>query len=105
MMYEIMLNVISYIFIAAGVFFMITGGLGLIRMPDFFTRLHPAGMIDSIAAPLIFLGLMIQDGFTLFSGKLLLLAAFIFITSPTACHALAKAAFLSDIFPQARRRK
>lgn len=78
-----------------GTFFVFTGALGLLRMPDFFTRLHPAGIVDAAGIPLILLGLMLISGFTLFSAKIFILLLFLLLASPTACHALAKAAYLA----------
>jgi multicomponent Na+:H+ antiporter subunit G len=96
---------IGMFFIIAGTFFMFTAALGLIRMPDFFTRLHPAGVADSLGAPMVLTGVAILNGLTLFSGKIILLMLFILITSPTACHALAKAAAFSGLIPVKRRKK
>lgn len=92
-------NIISYAFILAGVFFIFTGALGILRMPDLFTRLHPAGLADSFGAPLVLIGVAIQNGFSLFSAKIILLIFFLLITSPTATHALSKSALLSGIKP------
>lgn len=102
-MLDFTINIISYICIGLGAFFMLTGAVGLLRMPDFFSRLHPAGMIDCMAAPLIFLGIILQEGFSFFSGKLILLVIFMLITGPTASHAIAKAAFLCGIKPYTRK--
>lgn len=85
------------ILILLGAFFALTGTFGILRMPDFFSRLHPAGVTDSLGVPLVLAGLMLHAGFTLVSGKLLLIMLFLLLTSPTACHALAKAAFLSGM--------
>lgn len=85
------------ILVVAGAFFALTGALGILRMPDFFSRLHPAGVTDSLGTPCIIIGLMLHAGLELVSGKLLLLMLFLLLTSPTACHALAKAAFLSGM--------
>lgn len=82
--------------ILAGAFFVLSGAVGLVRFPDFFTRLHPAGVVDSLGLPLVILGLALHAGFTLTGGKLLLLLGFVLLISPTACHALAKAAFLAE---------
>lgn len=90
------IEIAGNILILTGAFFVLTGALGLVRFPDFFTRLHPAGVIDSLGLPFILLGLALHAGFTLVAGKILLLLIFILLVSPTACHALAKAAFLSD---------
>jgi len=90
---------IGDLFIIVGVFFIFTGSLGVLRMPDFFTRLHPAGITDSLGAPLALLGVAIKSGLTLFSGKILLLILFLLITNPTACHALARAALFAGLEP------
>lgn len=84
---------IGYILIGLGLVFVVTGTIGVLRFPDFFTRLHPAGITDSLGAPLCIIGLMFIDGFTIFSLKLFLLVLILFLTCPTACHAMAKAAY------------
>ena len=100
---------IIYIFsnfcILAGAFFMLTAALGLVRMPDFFTRLHPAGIADSLGGPLLLVGIAIKYGFSLFSGKIILLILFMLITNPTACHALSKAAVYGGLKPLVKRGK
>ncbi len=86
--------------ILTGAFFVIAGAIGILRMPDFYTRIHAAGMTDTMGAEFILLGLIIQSGFTQTSLKLLLIAFFLFITSPTATHAIAHAAHLSGLKPK-----
>jgi multicomponent Na+:H+ antiporter subunit G len=98
---ELTLYGLGWVAIFLGVFFILTGALGLIRMPDFYTRLHAAGLIDSMGAPLLLIGLAIHDGFTLVTVKIILLIIFLLITSPTATHALAKAALLAGLKPDA----
>lgn len=83
--------------ILLGAFFALTGALGILRMPNFYARLHPAGVTDSLGVTFVIAGLMVHMGLTLISGKLLLLLLFLLLTSPTACHALARAAFLSGM--------
>lgn len=91
--------VLSGLAIIAGLFFVLGGTLGVLRLPDFFTRLHAAGMTDTLGAELIILGLIIQAGFSQMSLKLLLVAFFLFITSPTATHAVASAAYQAGLKP------
>lgn len=79
--------------ILLGAFFVLTGAFGILRFPTFFDRLHPAGVTDSLGIPLVLGGLMLHAGLTLASGKLLILLLFLLLTSPTACHALAKSAW------------
>lgn len=86
---------LSGLALLCGAFFVIVGGVGLLRMPDFYTRMHAAGVTDTLGAGLILLGLMLQGGWTLVTAKLLLILIFLWLTSPTASHALVRAA-LSD---------
>jgi len=90
---------LSVMSIVAGLFFVLAGTLGVLRLPDFYTRLHAAGMTDTLGAELIILGLIIQSGFTLLSLKLLLVAFFLLMTSPTATHAVAHAAYKAGLKP------
>ena len=91
-MMELILNLISAGLLAAGSIFVLIGAFGLIRLPDFYTRLHAAGITDTLGAELILLGLMFQAGLSLVTVKLILISLFIFFTSPTATHAVANAA-------------
>ena len=75
-----------------GSFFCITGGIGALRLPDFFSRTHAAGITDTLAAPLLLLGVALQLGWSLDALKILLVLGFILATNPTASHAMAKAA-------------
>jgi len=86
------LDIVSSLLLLAGVFFGLSGAVGLFRFPDFFTRVHAASVTDSIAAILIIGGLLLQTSFDLNTAKLLFILIFIMITSPTASHALAKSA-------------
>ena len=86
------LDIASGVLLAAGGFFCIVGAVGLLRMPDFFTRTHAASLIETLGAGLILAGLALQAGFTLALLKLVILGLLILFASPTATHALAKAA-------------
>jgi multicomponent Na+:H+ antiporter subunit G len=68
-------------------------------MPDFYTRMHAASVIETLGAGLLLLGLMLQAGFTLIAAKLLVLGLLIFFTSPVATHALARAAMARRLEP------
>ncbi len=92
--------VASVVSISAGLFFVLAGTLGVLRLPDFYTRLHAAGMTDTLGAELILIGLIIQAGLTQMSLKLLIVAFFLFITSPTATHAVAHAAYKAGLKPK-----
>ena len=99
------IDIVSWILIIAGSFFVATGGIGLLRMPDIFARPHAAGVTDTMGAGLILVGLMVQAGFSLVTVKLVLILIFFFLTGPTASHALAHAALLSGYRPWQRTDK
>lgn len=86
---------LSGLALAVGALFALIGAIGLLRLPDFYTRLHAAGVIDTLGPALILLGLMLRAGWTLTSVKLLLVLGFLWFTGVVASHALARAA-LSD---------
>jgi multicomponent Na+:H+ antiporter subunit G len=75
-----------------GSLFMAIGALGVVRMPDVFTRLHAASVSDTFGVGLILIGLVLVGGLTLVSVKLAFLLAFLFLTGPVATHAVARAA-------------
>ncbi|MFN4355350.1 monovalent cation/H(+) antiporter subunit G [Parvibaculum sp.] len=84
--------------------FILVGSLGLIRLPDIWARFHAAGIIDTIGAELILIGMMFQTGLTQTTLKLMLIGLFLFVTGPTATHAVANAAFIAGIKPQRLKR-
>ena len=86
------MTVLSVAFVSAGIFFLVTGAAGLIRFPDFYTRMHASGKCDTLGSLLVVVGLACHEGASLASVKLLLIAAFIFLASPTATHAIARSA-------------
>lgn len=92
-------DVVSGILMASGAFLALVGAIGIIRLPDVFARMHGAGMIDTLGAGLILVGLMVQAGFTMTTVKLILIAIFLLFTTPTTTHALATAALKSGLKP------
>ncbi len=86
---------IGSVFLVAGAALSFLAGVGVLRLPDFYTRLHGAGLTDTLGAGLLLAGLMVHGGFSLVTVKLLMIMVFLAFTSPTASHALARAA-LSD---------
>ena len=69
----------------------ITGGVGMLRMPDFFSRVHASGVTETLAAPLLLSGLLLQMELTLDSVKVIMILVLVLATNPTATHAMAKA--------------
>jgi len=96
---SIVIDILSAIFLAGGALFSLVGGIGLIRMPDFYTRMHAASVTETLGAGLMLVGLMLQAGMTLIAVKLAMIGILIFFASPTASHALARAALMSGLAP------
>jgi multicomponent Na+:H+ antiporter subunit G len=96
----VIVDILSWIFLVAGGVFCMIGMLGLIRMPNLFTRLHAASVTDTLGAGLIIIGLVLQAGFTLVAAKLIIIMGLILLTSPVATHALAQAALHAGYRPK-----
>ncbi|HDP95548.1 MAG TPA: monovalent cation/H(+) antiporter subunit G [Candidatus Aminicenantes bacterium] len=96
-------SIIAIFLISLGTFFMAVGSVGLIRLPDFYCRAHAQGKVDTLALILIILGLMVYEGFTLNSVKLLLIVAFVVLTNPTGTNALTNAAYRFGLRPWFKR--
>lgn len=91
-------DAITAVLILAGLFFMLTGAVGVIRFPDVFTRQHAAGMTDTAGAGLILLGLMFQGGFPVVV-RLVAILVFLVLTSPIATHSVCRAALHAGVRP------
>lgn len=94
------LDIATALCLIAGTAFVIIGGVGLIRLPDFFTRLHAAGCGETLGAWLILLGLLFQTGWSLNSVKIIMIFVLLVFTGPTATHALAKSALHGGLKPK-----
>jgi multicomponent Na+:H+ antiporter subunit G len=92
-------DVLSWISILGGLFFIVVGGIGVLRFPDVYTRLHAAGMTDTMGAGLVLVGLSFQSGLSLITVRLMMIWAFLLFTSPIATHALARAALHGKVEP------
>jgi multicomponent Na+:H+ antiporter subunit G len=98
-MIETLIGIISAAMLLTGGAFAVIGGIGVVRFPDVYTRLHAGGVTDTIAPLLIVGGLVLQSGWHLLSFKLLLILLFLLFTTPTASHATARAAMAAGIKP------
>ena len=105
---EIVLDVLSWLSIGGGLFFMLVGTVGILRMPDVYTRLHAAGMTDTMGAGFLLLGMGLQTVIGIVDGngqywlvliRLVLVYAFLLFTSPIATHAVARAALHGGLEP------
>jgi len=97
------ISILSWLLILMGCLFIVSGGIGLVRMPDLYTRLHAASVTDTGGAIFVMLGMFLQAlfvyGNVFIAAKVLIVLFFTLITSPTASHALAKTALLSGLVP------
>ena len=92
-------HILSWFLIMVGSFSVITGAVGVLRLPDVYTRMHAASITDTLGAGSIIAGLILQAGLTLVAAKLFLILVFIFFTSPASSFALAHAALTSGVKP------
>lgn len=103
-MTSLIVDIASWTLIVAGGLACVISGYGMLRMPDLFTRIHAASVADTGGMLLILFGLMIQAGIGLTTAKLVLIVVFLLITSPTATHALARAARQDGVNPESEDR-
>ena len=93
------IDAVSWICLIAGGAFCVVGGVGLLRMPDFYTRMHAASVADTLGMGLMMLGMVLQAGLTLVSAKLVVIVLLLLLTGPVATHALARAALHRGLKP------
>ena len=97
---EILADIVGWVLLIVGSVMLIIGGVGIVRLPDVFARMHGAGIIDTMGACTVLVGLMFHAGLTGVTIKLLMIVVFILFTSPTTTHALAQAALNGGVRPQ-----
>jgi len=95
----VLLDVASWALLLAGSAFCLIGGLGLLRFPDVYARMHASGITDTLGTMLIVAGLALQAGWTQVTIKLVLILIFLLFTSPTSTYALANAAYNRGLKP------
>ena len=99
------MTILAMIVMAAGVFFLAVSALGLLRFPDFYTRLHAVGKSETLGAMLVLGGLAILSGWQLESLKILLILVFVAVANPTATHAVLQAALFTGLEPWTAKTK
>ena len=97
---ELIVELLSWVFMVSGAFFVVVGAFGSWRLEDFWARLHAASVTDSGGVILLTVGMCLQAGMTLITVKLLIIGIFLFVTGPTATHAVANAALVSGLRPK-----
>ena len=91
------MNALAVVLILSGAVFLLLGAVGVLRFPDFYTRMHAAGKCDTLGSLLVVTGLALYSGLSLSAAKIIFIAVFIFLTSPTATHAIARAALKNNL--------
>ena len=97
--------VLAMVLILGGVFFLTVSCIGLIRLPDFYSRAHAIGKSETLGAMLLFGGLAVYNGLTLSTVKVLVILVFVLITTPAAIHAISRSALISGLQPWTKKRK
>lgn len=95
----LLLDALSWFMLIGGGLFVLIGGVGIVRLPDVYTRMHAASLTDTMGTLMILFGIMLQAGLSLAALKLAAIALFLMLTGPTATYALANAAMLSGLRP------
>lgn len=104
------MNIIVAFLLFGGLLFFTGGAVGIIRFPDFYSRLHPAGQLDTMGVLMIMSGLALFNlghfslGELLTSIKIILIVIFVFLASPTATHAIVDAGVRAGLEPWTRER-
>jgi len=93
------LDLLALILVVAGAFFLLVGSIGVVRLPDFYTRTHAVGKSDTIGLVLAILGIAVHEGLSLTGGKLVAVVVFVALTNPVGTHALVRSAYLSGLRP------
>jgi multicomponent Na+:H+ antiporter subunit G len=93
------MNIVGLIFIFGGLFFLTISSIGILRLPDFYSRTHAVGKSETLGAILFLLGLALYNGVEVISLKLIMILIFIGFANPTATHIIARAAFFSGLEP------
>ncbi len=91
------------LFMVVGLLFMFLGSLGILRLPDFYSRTHAASKVDTVGIMVVLLGIAILEGFTINTAKIGLAIVFLTLTNPVAAHALARAAMRHGFKPWQRK--
>lgn len=97
-------TVFTVLFIISGIFFLMAGSIGIVRLPDFYSRTHATSKSDTLGLMLVILGLIVYEGWHLNSIKLFLILLFIILSNPIGSHALARAAYQTGIKPKFTRK-
>ena len=92
-------DLLALILVIAGAFFLLVGSIGVVRLPDFYTRTHAVGKSDTLGLVLAVFGVAVHEGLSLTSVKLVAVVVFVALTNPVGTHALVRSAYVSGLRP------
>jgi multicomponent Na+:H+ antiporter subunit G len=95
-----LVDIVSWVLLSLGGAFVFIGGIGALRMPNLYTRMHAASLTDTMGAMLVIAGIMLQSGASLATIKLAAILLFLLLTGPVASNTLASAALLAGVRPE-----
>ena len=96
MIMEWIINGLTIFLVSGGLFFLMVGSIGLIRLPDVFSRMHATTKADTLGAGLVLIGMMLWQGFSFLTFNILIILLFVWITNPTAAHFIAKTQYMLE---------
>ena len=96
------MSVLVGLALLAGVFFQAVAALGVVRMPDIYTRLHAVSKAETLGVLLTLTAIGLSTGLSLTTVKLAFVASFLFLATPTATHAITRAALRLGVPPWRR---
>lgn len=96
------LDIVAAVLLAAGMFFHVVAALGVLRMPDFYTRLHAVSKAETLGVVLTLAAIALWAGVSLTAVKVILVAVFLFLANPTSTHAIGRAALRTGLPPWRR---
>ena len=93
------MNILSTVFIIAGLFFLIVAAIGVVRLPDVFSRSHAVSLTDSLGAFLMLFGVALHEGIGINALKILVVLVLLYILNPVISHATIRAALRAGLKP------
>ena len=97
------MKIIAILFLLTGFFFVVVAAVGVLRLPDFYSRMHAAGKSETLGMILCFSGLALYEGFNVTSIKFLIIAFFILFANPIGTHIISREAYRSGLKPWTRK--
>ncbi|NKB39136.1 MAG: cation:proton antiporter [Gammaproteobacteria bacterium] len=99
------MTALAVFLIVVGLFFLVVGSIGMMRLPDVFSRAHALSLTDSLGAVFVLAGLAVYEGFTLNFLRIIVVLLLVYLMNPAISHATLRAAYRSGLRPSAKEEK